>query len=50
MYEVFDPRDGQTQYTVDSLDKAKRIAAKLGLDYAKAGEGWVNDYKWTLEE
>lgn len=50
MYEVFNPKDGATQYTVDTLDEAKRIAARLGLDYAKAGEGWVDNFKWTLED
>ena len=42
MYEVFNPVNGIALYTVDTSEEAKRIATRLGLDYAEDGEGWVD--------
>lgn len=41
MYELFDPRDGKKLFSLPFAFFAGFVARVAGLDYAKAGEGWI---------
>jgi len=42
-YEVFDPQNGKAIVTTRTHVVAMMLAIRWSMDYAKTGEGWLQD-------